>query len=343
MQIGEVIHHYRKEKNITQEEMAKRLGVTAPAVNKWEKGVSQPDISLLAPIARLLGITLETLLSFHEDLTANEIAEIIREIDKKFETVSYDEVFLYATKIISSYPACFQLIWQLAVILNSRLITDKIDNMEKYDAQILKWYKQAFACDDKKTQRQAADSLFHYYLRKENYTEAEKYVPYFSEESMEHKRKLAVIYSKTNRRAEAYKTYEEILFSEYNMLSLVLHSLYMLSEEDGCHTNARMWIQKESSLAELFDMGQYRKTACKLELATAEQNIRKTIDIVRILLSSLENINSFSQSDMYAHLKFKEPDPSFYVKLREDLLQCFRDEKTFAYMQDCAEWKDLIR
>lgn len=40
MQIGEVIRKYRKSKNMTQEDMAKRLGVTTPAVNKWERGVS---------------------------------------------------------------------------------------------------------------------------------------------------------------------------------------------------------------------------------------------------------------------------------------------------------------
>lgn len=37
MQVGEVIRKYRKIRNMTQEEMAERLGVTAPAVNKWEK------------------------------------------------------------------------------------------------------------------------------------------------------------------------------------------------------------------------------------------------------------------------------------------------------------------
>lgn len=40
MKIGEIIRKYRKEKNLTQEEMANRLGVTAPAVNKWENGGS---------------------------------------------------------------------------------------------------------------------------------------------------------------------------------------------------------------------------------------------------------------------------------------------------------------
>ncbi len=54
MRIGDVIRTYRKNKNLTQEEMARRLGVTAPAVNKWENNVSSPpDITLLAPIARL--------------------------------------------------------------------------------------------------------------------------------------------------------------------------------------------------------------------------------------------------------------------------------------------------
>ncbi len=51
MSIGSVIRKYRKEAGMTQEEMANRLGVTTPAVNKWENGNSNPDIELLAPIA----------------------------------------------------------------------------------------------------------------------------------------------------------------------------------------------------------------------------------------------------------------------------------------------------
>lgn len=40
MKIGETIRTYRKAKHLTQEEMANQLGVTAPAVNKWENGDS---------------------------------------------------------------------------------------------------------------------------------------------------------------------------------------------------------------------------------------------------------------------------------------------------------------
>ncbi len=40
MQLHQVIRKYRKEKELTQEEMANALGITASAVNKWERGVS---------------------------------------------------------------------------------------------------------------------------------------------------------------------------------------------------------------------------------------------------------------------------------------------------------------
>ena len=85
MSLGKVIRKYRKIKNLTQEEMAGRLGVTAPAVNKWENENSYPDITLLGPIARLLGISLDTLLSFREELTQEEINEIVCEADLKLK------------------------------------------------------------------------------------------------------------------------------------------------------------------------------------------------------------------------------------------------------------------
>lgn len=47
------------EKHMTQEQMAGYLGVTAPAVHKWEKGTSYPDITLLPALARLLDTDLK--------------------------------------------------------------------------------------------------------------------------------------------------------------------------------------------------------------------------------------------------------------------------------------------
>ena len=52
MQIGEKIKNYRKTAGLTQEQVADYLDVSTPAVNKWEKGNTYPDISLLPAILR---------------------------------------------------------------------------------------------------------------------------------------------------------------------------------------------------------------------------------------------------------------------------------------------------
>ena len=61
--IGNRISKYRKEKGMTQEELAGKLGVSSQAVSKWENDASCPDISLLPELCRILGISTDELLT----------------------------------------------------------------------------------------------------------------------------------------------------------------------------------------------------------------------------------------------------------------------------------------
>lgn len=61
--IGNRISKFRKEKGLTQEELANQLGVSSQAVSKWENDVSCPDISLLPQLCRVLGVTSDELLT----------------------------------------------------------------------------------------------------------------------------------------------------------------------------------------------------------------------------------------------------------------------------------------
>ena len=181
MQIGSVIRKYRKECGLTQEEMAKRLGVTTPAVNKWENGNTNPDIELLAPIARLLHISLDTLLSFQEKLTDMEIETLIRQMGDKLEKEGFEKTYEWAVQITKKYPNCNMLIWQIAVMLDAGRITGACGNPEQYDEQINAWYEMVLQDENEEIQYHAADSLFGFYLRKKEYVAAEKYLNYFSE------------------------------------------------------------------------------------------------------------------------------------------------------------------
>ena len=63
VKIGKYIAENRKKKNMTQEQLAEKLGVTSKTISRWENGNYMPDISLLKPLSEELGITLNDLLS----------------------------------------------------------------------------------------------------------------------------------------------------------------------------------------------------------------------------------------------------------------------------------------
>ena len=61
--IGAFIAQCRREKNLTQIQLAEQLGITNQAVSKWENGRGMPDVSLLQPLCDALGISLNELFS----------------------------------------------------------------------------------------------------------------------------------------------------------------------------------------------------------------------------------------------------------------------------------------
>lgn len=80
-ELGEFIAKKRKEQNITQAELAKRLNVTDKAVSRWERGVGFPDINTLEPLADALGITLTELMKCSKETDGNIDDGIIASIE----------------------------------------------------------------------------------------------------------------------------------------------------------------------------------------------------------------------------------------------------------------------
>ena len=71
---GQFLAEIRKEKQMTQKELAEKLFVSDKTVSKWERGNSMPNVTLLIPIADVLGITVTELLKgekLREEKTLN--------------------------------------------------------------------------------------------------------------------------------------------------------------------------------------------------------------------------------------------------------------------------------
>lgn len=342
MQVGNVIRKHRKDKNLTQEEMAKRLGVTAPAVNKWENGYSLPDISLLSPIARLLNISIDTLLSHEKELSDVEANRLLEEANKKLKTEPFDEAFQWMKQCLAEYPSCNYLILWMARIFDSQRQMRGLPDGEKYDACILDCYKHVLESDDEGMKNGAAESLYYFHMNKEEYGQAERYLIYFSQENPERKRKQAMICGKTGRRDEAYKAYEELLYAGYQSLTMTFHDIYMLALEENDYDKAHMLVDKIRKLARLFEFGEYHEISPGLELATLEKNGAETLRIMERMLTNLESICAFTKSSLYSHMDFTAIDEEYLTEVRENLMKGFRHEGTYAYLKENQQWRDLV-
>ncbi len=342
MMIGEVIRKYRKQKELTQEEMANFLGVTAPAVNKWENGNAMPDITLLSPIARLLDVSLNELLSFKEELTAQEIQELTLKAEQITEAHGFDQAYSWAKKQIEAYPNCEKLIYSLALTLDAKRLMLQLSNSEKYDSFILSCYKRLLKSNDVSMRTVAADSLYNYYLRNEQYEKASEYLSFFSMQSPERKRKQAILYERSGETEKAYKEYEEILISAYQILCLVFDSLFNLKCKEQDVELAKYYTEKKKLLAELFQMGEFSVIAADLALAQFEEDRDKTFYCADRMLNSLESIYSYSAAPLFSHIELKKPDSESVEKMRTSIIYSFKLDDSFQYMSSDQRWNELL-
>ncbi len=87
--LGVIITQRRKAQNLTQQELAEQMGVTAAAVSKWERDQSLPDIYTLSRLADLFGVTLDELLGRN----TNEPVELPPAVRPRFSALIF---FLWA-------------------------------------------------------------------------------------------------------------------------------------------------------------------------------------------------------------------------------------------------------
>ncbi len=132
IKIGKVIQCLRKERNLTQEQLAKFIGVSTPAVSKWESGNSYPDIELLPLLADFFNVSIDKLLNYKIDLSEEEVMKIYKELESGFG---------------NSYPD-IELLPLLADFFNvsiDKLLNYKIDLSEEEVMKIYKELESGFA------------------------------------------------------------------------------------------------------------------------------------------------------------------------------------------------------
>jgi transcriptional regulator with XRE-family HTH domain len=112
--IGAVIAARRKEKGLTQEELADYLGVSKPAVSKWESGQSYPDILLLPVLASFFNTSVDELIGYEAQMTKAEIRKLYERFAAAFAAEPFDTVYAECREYVRKYHSCWNLVYSIA-------------------------------------------------------------------------------------------------------------------------------------------------------------------------------------------------------------------------------------
>ena len=153
--VGEFIKRKRKEKKLTQKELAQKLLITDRAISKWERGICCPDISLLRDLSSILGVSVNELLSGEDivDLEKAKTDDVLIESVKQYTLVEKEKnkKLLIVTCILLGFYI-FVIIWMylmfnqinytdgitLETLQNKRIADNLYTALEKYDYDYLR-------------------------------------------------------------------------------------------------------------------------------------------------------------------------------------------------------------
>ncbi|MCM1215294.1 MAG: helix-turn-helix domain-containing protein [Lachnospiraceae bacterium] len=114
MKLSENIRKFRKERKMTQEQLAEVMGVSVSAVYKWESDQSTPEIHLILEMADLFRTSTDVLLGY--EWRNGSAASALDRIATLTGAKEYDEAVTEAEKALKSYPNNFDIVYRSALV-----------------------------------------------------------------------------------------------------------------------------------------------------------------------------------------------------------------------------------
>ncbi|MBQ8813560.1 MAG: helix-turn-helix transcriptional regulator [Lachnospiraceae bacterium] len=129
--IGRFIADCRKKSNLTQMQLAEKLGITDKAISKWERGMAMPDSSIMLELCDILCISVNELLSGEKISMENSnqkneqlLLDLAKEVERKNKTIWTSMWVIMGVSMTALFAGIFissllipEGIWQLVIIL----------------------------------------------------------------------------------------------------------------------------------------------------------------------------------------------------------------------------------
>ena len=118
MSLGETIKKMRRSQDMTQEQLAQFLNISAQAVSRWETGLAMPDIMLLPSLANLFGITMDELFGMQELRNKEYLNNVFSLAHQSIADGKYADAITILREALKTFPNNYGLMSDLAIALS---------------------------------------------------------------------------------------------------------------------------------------------------------------------------------------------------------------------------------
>lgn len=346
MSMNQKISEKRRELGLTQEQVANALGVTTPAVNKWEKGATCPDLALLPALARLLKTDPNTLLCFEESLTKQEIARLLNEAVEKLQKDGYAQGFAWTVEKTREYPSCAGLLHAAAMLLDGALLMANLPAKEKedYTGQITALYERVARCDDPALANRAGYMLVSRLLRKGDYNEAQTLLDRLPERDMPDKRMLqANLWAKQGRPAEAAALLERKVLQNIQENLVTLAELVRYEIEAGDDRTAARLAAASQAECGAFGLWRYSAYLAPMQAAVARKDVSATLAALSNMLDAVLVPWDVRESPLCSRFPHKENPDDLGQRILPALLEDLERNPDYDFLRSEPEFAKLIQ
>ncbi len=346
MAMHTVIYERRRAMGLTQEQVAEYLGVSAPAVHKWEKGVTYPDITLIPKLTRLLKTDLNTLFCYKETMTLQEVQQFQEEVGRQIRTGGIDTGFSMAKEKIQEYPDCAALLEGMAMLMQGCLLMENIPESErnKYQPQITAWYARAMDCGDAQIKNRAGYMTAFQYIQSGELKKAKQILQVLPEPDMFNKHVLlADVSMKQGDMEEALKMLQKVLLQMAQSLMGVLCRLTDLELAADKIENAKQIAGKAKEVAQALDMWGYTGLSGLVSVAHKTKNVQETLRLFNQMLEEAVQPFRMQDSVLYSSIYEKMAEETrMSDKLLPLLLSMLESDPTYDFLRNEKEFDRLL-
>lgn len=283
--IGTVIQNKRKALGLTQAQLADLLGVSAPAVNRWEKNLCFPDAALLAPLARCLHTDLNGLFSFYDSLTDKERALLVDRASNMLLHSGEEEAIAYIAETLKENLSDGLLYQKMADLLFSFHVAAKASRPTAYLQEAAEYYERASELLSEK-RGEMLSSLMSIYAQLGDHGKAEAAWKQLPEYAYSKKWLHAeMLFSLENYTASAEEA-KSLILSDIVDLALHIDFLECTLSLAGDTELAEIAGQKATALRDLFDLWSGMETFSLVSKAISESNVEDEVEQLLSLIHS---------------------------------------------------------